>query len=310
MVTTALVIAVSSIESNADKLHLDGAVFFMRSKLNGHANIAQYKKIQPPDNTCKTCIIPWEIPDGVDQLWMFTDASQFGHKKGHYYIRNIHYDDLLICKKGGIGSLPDHYSLAVHKRGTHYPDQRWKVKKSKKGYSFYNEEYTEHRIVAFETFKGKTKLGVWDGDLADRREEYWDLVPRYKAKFETKELWRTDNRQGTQDFAETIKITSGIVMTYSESLTTKVGLEATLKKSVAKLGGDVEAKVSTEISKALSKGTEQSWSYEREITFTAPAGKNYRVLQDQVKFNSDLKRDNIIFYGAYTVQERNGEFKN
>jgi len=65
----------------------------------------------------------------------------------------------------------------------------------------------------------------------------------------------------------------------------------------------------TELSNTLATGSEKSWVTENEITFTAPAGKNYRIKQPEASFKSLLNDDDCVFSGKYTVEESTEPFE-
>ena len=61
-----------------------------------------------------------------------------------------------------------------------------------------------------------------------------------------------------------------------------------------------------EITKSLTRGSEKTWNTKSTITFTAPAGKNYRVTQFVVTFKSEIPGDEIALYTNYKVEETTG----
>lgn len=116
-------------------------------------------------------------------------------------------------------------------------------------------------------------------------------------------------RQGTQNVTKEFKITTGMKLTRSQSLTTRIGFEYSLKSSVSAgiegltAGMESQYKISTEISTTVSSSEEKFWSKETTTTYTAPAGKKYRVLQTLVDFSSPLDSDNCCLYCVERVEE-------
>ena len=102
-------------------------------------------------------------------------------------------------------------------------------------------------------------------------------------------------------------VSHGLKPTKLSSLSTKTSLEAFLGAAISihvpfKLGLSIKAVVHT----ALKKSSEKTWSSKSTITFTAPAGKNYRVTQFVVTYKSEIPGDDIIGYTGYKVEETTG----
>ena len=117
-------------------------------------------------------------------------------------------------------------------------------------------------------------------------------------------------RQGTTDITKQFKITTGMKLTNSESLSTKFGFEYSLKSSasigiegVGKAGMEIQSKFSFSLEAGWSKSKEESWSKETTTTYIAPAGKKYRVLQTFIDFSSPLDSDNCCFYCRERIEE-------
>ena len=106
-----------------------------------------------------------------------------------------------------------------------------------------------------------------------------------------------------------VKIITGMKLTASQSLTTKVGFEYSLKSSVSAgiegltAGMESQYKISTEIDSSISSSEERYWSRETSTTYIAPAGKNYSVLQTLVDFSSPLDSDNCCLYCMERIKE-------
>lgn len=278
---------------------LDGKVYFIRNFEFGHANIAQ----SSPIKLVKTCFCSVGTSENLhyDQLWQFQSASNFpGEPDGAYYITNVKHGARLMTDGKDIGVYDKSYEN----------NQLWTLRKHEngEGYFIYNKDFSKC-CIAKPQRKNKvslctTSLTAWDGDTQENDFTKWVLVPRFRANYVKTVIWSADNRRGSQDFSETVKLTKGLKLTSSMELTTKVGLEVSLKMSLGLLGlGDLESTVSAEISTTLSRGTEKMWQESHEIKFTAPAGKMYRVFQHQISFESDLTCDGMQYYGSYAIDE-------
>jgi len=273
----------------------DGGAFFIRSLKFGHASLAQVKAAKHSNKICYDCVITFETPF-PDQLWLFTAASNFNGPKGYYYIKNLAHGGRLMS---GDGQLRQRVGVYSSEYGD---DQLWKLKKKGKGFILSNKAHPEARLTKSQP--ANDYVGVVAGTHGDL-DQVWSIIPRYEANYVKTVIWSTDNRKGTNDFSETVKVSKGLKLMSSSSLSTKVGLETSIEKSIGKagIGGKASAKLTTEISTSMESSTEETWTEEREVTFTAPAGKQYRVWQEQLSLDSDVKSDNIRFYGEYTIEE-------
>ena len=82
-----------------------------------------------------------------------------------------------------------------------------------------------------------------------------------------------------------------------------MSLDAVIPSSVpVKLGLKMKSVVKT----SLKKSSTKTWSSKSTITFTAPAGKNYRVTQFVVTYKSEIPGDDIALYTSYKVEETKG----
>ena len=98
-------------------------------------------------------------------------------------------------------------------------------------------------------------------------------------------------------------------LTKSTSVSTKIGFEYSLKSSLSvpikgiTAGMESTYKFSMEIQTSMSSSEEKSWSKETATTYTAPAGKKYRVLQTLLDFSSPLDSDNCCLYCTERIDE-------
>ena len=72
---------------------------------------------------------------------------------------------------------------------------------------------------------------------------------------------------------------------------------------------ETEQKFVSQLESSMSSSEEKSWSKTTKTTYTAPAGKNYRVLQMVVNFSSPLDSDNCCLHGDERIEESTEEFK-
>ena len=134
-------------------------------------------------------------------------------------------------------------------------------------------------------------------------------MPRFKANVGNVTIWACDNRQGSENFSEEVTVTTGQKLTSSHSISTKVGLESSLKASLSGVG-EFQTSLSLQIERSLSYTEEKNWSRQSKITFTAPKGKNYRVKQVTCFFKSPLADDDCDLMCDYIVEETDGNFPN
>ena len=102
---------------------------------------------------------------------------------------------------------------------------------------------------------------------------------------------------------------TGIKLTKSNSLTTRVGFQYSLKSSLSvskgifSAGTESTATYSAQIEASTSSSEERSWSKSIKKTFTVPAGKRFRVVQKVFNFESRLDIDNCTLYCEEKVIE-------
>ena len=98
----------------------------------------------------------------------------------------------------------------------------------------------------------------------------------------------------------------GLKSTSSSSFSAKLGLKSTFGASLAveDFSASASKEYNMELETAMSQTDEKTWQQTNTITFTAPAGKFYRVLQNTVKFSSPLETDNCELRCNYTIDEQ------
>ena len=134
-------------------------------------------------------------------------------------------------------------------------------------------------------------------------------MPRFKTDVSNVTIWACDNRQGSEDFSEEKTVTTGLKLTSSASISTKVGLESSLKASLSGVG-EFQTTLFLQMERSLSHTEVKNWSRQSKIKFTAPKGKNYRVKQVTCNFKSPLADDDCELTCDYMVEETDGNFTN
>jgi hypothetical protein len=239
-----------------------------------------------------------------DQFWLLKESERH---EGFYYIINT-------ARRRLIGMLSPHNESIRAYADNGKKDERhlWKFKKhdGKDMYQIYNKKFDSHKLA---------KWGGKDGDFgastaADYDGQFWTLTPKYKVE-KRNIIWRiikqVDNREGTEEVVIEETVTNGLTLTKSKSLSTKLGTQTSLQTAASYPGlfeGEVAQTVSAEITSAMSTSEERSWSRSVKWTFKAPAGKNYRVRQRLVTFNSQLPQDNLCLNMYTEINESTESF--
>ena len=188
-------------------------------------------------------------------------------------------------------------------KGQRNDDQLWSFEPVGAYYKIRSCKYT-NRVFS--------KWGSWDSSWGTYRDtnaedQLWSLKPRFTATAVQTQIWAVDNRGGSNPFTETREVTQGLKLTQSSTISTTVNLEATLGFTIPiKMPIEVGLSMKGEITKSLTRGSEETWSTKSTINFTAPAGRNYRVTQFIVTFKSEIPGDEIALYTNYKVEETTG----
>lgn len=174
----------------------------------------------------------------------------------------------------------------------------------------------------------------WEDDRLIMREEnymeddaYWQIIPRFTAKISQSIIWQFDNLENSRNFSQEVTLTTGLKITSSKDVSTKVGLTDSLKAAVsasasAKASGSAfgvsaEASVSAtasaaksseiqeEITQVISSQTESTWSSTSKTKFQVQAKKYFRVFQEVVSFKSLIRDDNCeLTLQRFKAEER------
>jgi hypothetical protein len=277
-------------------MQINGLTFFIRNQDVWPANIAQWGTDNGNDcGTYEEAIYP-------DQLWMFLEDE---FNPGYYNIMNVyHSSPPWRLAKWGEGNT----DTGVY-AGDYYEDQLWSfvnVSESATGegmmYNIYNKAYPQCKLTQW----GQADSD-WGTETGNVTGQTWTLLSRFTGTIQIKTLWSADNRQGTQDFSETVTVTEGLKLTSSSSVSVKLGLDESLKASIPDIGMSVKTQLQASVTDSLDRGEEESWTQTTSIKFTAPAGKNYRVSQYTVPFKSLYDADDMTLSSFFSIQESDGE---
>jgi hypothetical protein len=265
----------------------DGNTFIITNKSYPHANLAQWGNGGRDMGTYEQKIYP-------SQLWLLEAHPTYAD---YFYIKNCGKEGYRIGKWGGGDEEVGAYN------GQYYDDQLWKFVDAGDGYyRIHNKKYPSAKMAKWG--KKDDDWGTYAGP--DYDSQLWKLKPRFKSEGVADVLWSCDNREGSQDIAEEITITTGLKSTTSESFSTTVGFKTSIEASIGL--GDFSPSASSEFyaetNHSLSTTEEETWQRTTTIKFVAPAGKNYRVLQNTCRFESPLVADNCELRCNYKVEER------
>lgn len=284
-------------ETMADEdLVLDGNSFLITNKVYERANLAQWGRRGRDAGTHEQQVVP-------DQFWMLEEVSS---APGYYYIHNLQYQGYRLAKWGSGGRETGVYN------GQYHRDQQWRFVKEGDYYRIYNRRYSTAKLAKW----GKSDWSWGTYSWANHDDQLWKLTPRFEANINRRVVWQIDNREATHDVPHIVQLTRGLTLTQSETVTTKVGLETALTASI-EMGipfvGDASfgmtTTLTTEVTNSISHGEERSWTESYTTTYTAPAGKNYRVIQMGCDLNSPLAADDMYLFSTYlTVEESDEDF--
>lgn len=280
----------------AKPYELNGNVFLLQNKEYNHANLVQFKA-----ENKKTNLGSYEQGTYDDQLWLLEEEPKH---KGYYYIKNKRHN-WRICKSG-----KDREDVWCY-GGNHFDDQLWRFEHDGDNYyRIYNYSYPNDKLTKFGS--GNDRIGSYDG--ANYDDQVWKLIPWYEVKesdIKSNILFDCDNRTGSAAFKKTVTVTQGLKLTNSSSLSSTLGIENSLT-AAANYGiasAEMTSTITASLSASINSSSEETWSQTETITFSAPAGKNYRVKQIECPFNSAYEPDSMTLGCSYEIQETDGEFE-
>jgi len=226
------------------------------------------------------------------------------NKLGWYYIYSAASESRGRIEKSGHGD-----SDVGIQNGSHSDDQLWKFVDCGDGfYRIYNYKHRGARLAKWG--KNDDDWGTCYSELGSN--QLWKHTPRYKAQIKKDIVWKCDNRMGSRDFSQKVAVTVGLKVTNSEMVSFTAGLHYSLKSAVdaANEGAENEAididkkhEIYCALSRHISLDKNRPWSETIDITFTAPAGKQYRVCQLICDFQSPLEEDNLTVGCSYSMEE-------
>jgi len=240
-------------------------------------------------NSIGTC----EKELGPNTLWLLDPHPT---KTGCYYVVNDQYNlfRLAIYKTTGVWIKVTN--------GAYGDAQLFRFSPTTDGYynliSCYYTNY-ECKLAKYGTSVTDNAFACKDPPRATQE---WKLVPRFTAQISTVDIFAFDNRQGSTSITKEISVTTGIEKSTTSSVSSTTTYSQSLEASVSKSGASATSKTefSKSITKAFSETNSQSWSETQTMTFTIPAGKNFKVMQHATEFvgaipgdgctlNSDIK---------------------
>ena len=286
---TVLILTILVLQIKTETVKLDHNQFILYNKFYHKAKLSQ-------TGTGFKDIGTYEFELKPNQLWTFDPHPT---KKGCYYIVNEYYPKLRLAdNKQNFGA----YS------GPYYDDQLFKVVPSGKNDGFfylYSCYYEKDRIAKYSS--KDNDIGIYTG--AQYPDQLWRLVPRFKANIYTDMVFHFDNRQGSTDITREVSVTTGIVRSSSSEVHSSTSFSASVEASmevavgIFNLGASVSTEFSTGLEKSFSESEETSWSKTETITFTIPAGKNYKVMQHSVDFDGVFKDDDCSLLTSIKIFE-------
>jgi len=195
------------------------------------------------------------------------------------------------------------------KNGSRSDDQLWKFVDCADGfYRIYNYKYRGACMAKWG--KNDKEWGTCFGELGSS--QLWKLIPRYQAQIKKAIVWKCDNRLGSRDFSQNVSVTVGLKATNSATVTFTGGLEYSLISSIdaatgsadnKEIGIDKRNEIVSALSRYVSLEKNRPWSETKDVTFTAPAGKQYLVSQLICDFKSPLEIDNLSVGCSYSMEE-------
>lgn len=279
---------------------VNGNVYTITNYSYSHANIANWER----------GLGTYEDRLHNDQFWLLEESKRH---KGFYYIVNTARGNRIAKWGGGDGDVGAF-------SGKYYDDQLWRFERHTVGgmevYRIWNKVHSSAKLAKWG--KGDGDFGTYSG--ANHNNQLWTLTPKYKVllpggvadeKLNWDTIFEADNRKGSKDFQKEVTVTTGLTLTNSKTLSTKLGTETSLKVTAAFgeiFSTELTHTISTEISTSMSSSNESQWSSTTKQTFIAPAGKNYRVRQRIIDFESQLPQDSVRLYMAYKISETSGDF--
>jgi len=242
-----------------------------------------------------------EQGNNLSQLWLLQADPE---DTDYFYIYNCHFEGYRIGKWDSGDQKVGPYN------GQFYDAQLWKFVDEGNGYyRIYNKRYPTAKMAKWG--KGDGDWGTYDGK--NYQSQLWKLQPRFTADPSSAGfsdvLWRADNREGSNEVTQVITVSRGLKLSESSSVRTLHGLKTSLEASVA--AGDFSATLTTEYNMEIENTDttteEKNWVTTSQVTFIAPPGKIYRVLQNVVKFTSVLAGDNFELRCNHKIEEEEGE---
>lgn len=298
MLLTLTVVLIIGQSQAADDLVLNNTQFLIYNYKFHKARIAQWAERD-------TAVGTYEHELKPDQLWTFEPHPT---KTGCYYIRNEMYQRYRLADASQWFGINNEHNFIVTS-GAYKDDQLFKLVPSGKhaGYYYiYSCLYTNDRIGKWSEYDDKTIM--WSGDLKD--DQLWKLVPRFKANLFTDVVFHFNNLQGSKPITRSVSVTTGIKRSTTNTIrnkeTYKRSIEASMGvalEGIGEIGAKATEEFSYELEMTFSVTNEQSWAKTETITFTIPAGKNFKVMQNGANFEGKFSSESCQLLTSIKVFE-------
>jgi len=283
----------SAIEEELRK-ELNNQTFIFENKHYAYANLTKLQEGERGMCTTEKKITP-------NSFWRLEEDK---NKSGYFYIYSAPSES--GCR---IGKWDQGDRDVGIQYGNYSDDQLWKFVKCADADGFYRISNYKYKGACIAKWgKNDTEWGTYSGKLESGH--LWKLIPRYRAQIKTAVVWECDNRMGSKDLSENVSVTVGLKD--SGKLTFTSGLQHSLISSIiAVTKGDKKAEITKvdaivdAVSRCVSLAENRPSSMTKDVTFTAPAGTNYRVIQLICDYQSPLGIDNLSVGSYNTIEETN-----
>ena len=219
-----------------------------------------------------------------DQLWAL---ELHPHRPGCYYIVNEVYS---------LHRLANHEHDLVVYNGPHCDDQLFRFVSNDEGYyAIQSAQYPGDWVTKLGA--GNAQVSFEQSGCGMRDNQLWRIVPRFRAQLFKRELFHLDNRQGCSPVTREISITTGVRRSFSSSITNitsykrSISAALALAAEVLDLGLHQAIEYENELNRSFSQGNERDWSKTEIITFIVPPRKNFKVVQQGVRFEGQFTAD-------------------
>jgi len=245
----------------------------------------------------------YEHDFNLDQLWTLEPHPIH---KGAFYIVNDQYPTIRIENK------QNYYAAATD--GVHNDNQLWTFLPFDNNTSYLIDSFVDRKARIAKFGPKNDDLRLWTGDLMWSLEvpldqQLWKLERRFKVEIKEKTIFHFDNRQGSTAITRSITVLTGLKVTDASTIRNKETYKLSMSQS---LSGALEgltvsmtfsAEFTSELENSFSHSEEKNWSQSETIKFTIPAGKNYKLVQNEVKFIGKVPDDSATLRTNFKIFE-------